>query len=90
MTLVPVNLMPLSVVNILSFGELTPTTLSLQMVDKSRTQPDGIIEDVLVKARKFIFLMNFVVIDMEEDRQVSLLLGRPFLAIGATLIDVKK
>ena len=29
-------------------------------------------------------------IDMEEDKQVPLLLGRPFLAIGAALIDVKK
>ena len=27
---------------------------------------------------------------MEEDNQVPLLLGRPFLAIGAALIDVKK
>ena len=35
-------------------------------------------------------LWNFVVMDMEEDTQVSLLLGRPFLAIGAALIDVKK
>ena len=28
--------------------------------------------------------------NMEEDTQVSLLLGRPFLAIGGVLIDVKK
>ena len=28
--------------------------------------------------------------DMEEDTQVPLLLGRPFLAIGAALIDAKK
>ena len=28
--------------------------------------------------------------DMDEDTQVPLLLGRPFLAIGAALIDVKK
>ena len=34
--------------------------------------------------------MDFVVIDIEEDKQVLLLLGRPFLAAGATLIDVKK
>ena len=34
--------------------------------------------------------MDFVVIDIEEDKQVSLLLGRPFLATGAALIDVKK
>ena len=40
--------------------------------------------------RKFIFLADFVVMDMDEDTQVPLLLGRPFLATGATLIDVKK
>ena len=45
---------------------------------------------MLIKVRKFIFLVDFVVIDKEEDKQVSLLLGRPFLATSATLIDVKK
>ena len=34
--------------------------------------------------------MNFVVIDIEEDKQVSPLLGRPFLTTRAALIDVKK
>ena len=34
--------------------------------------------------------MDFVVIDIEEDKQVPLMLGRPFLATGATLIYVKK
>ena len=34
--------------------------------------------------------MDFVVIDIEEDKQVPLMLGRPFLATGAALIDVKK
>ena len=29
-------------------------------------------------------------IDIKEDKQVSLLVGKPFLAIGAALIDVKK
>ena len=48
------------------------------------------LEDVLIKVGKFIFLVDFVVIDIEEDKQVPLLLGRPFLAIKATLIDVKK
>ena len=86
---VSINLMPLSVVKILSLEELTPTTLSLQMVDRSMTQPEGILEDVLVKVGKFIFPMDFVVIDIEEDKKVSLLLGRPFLAIGVALIDMK-
>ena len=34
--------------------------------------------------------MDFVVIDVEEDKQVPLLLGRPFLATGVALTDVKK
>ena len=34
--------------------------------------------------------MDFVVIKMEEDTQVPLLLGRPFLATGTALIDVQK
>ena len=82
--------MPLSVVKRLSFGELNPTTITLQMVDKSKAKPKGVLEDVLVKVGKFIFLMDFVVMKMEEDNQVPLLLGRPFLATGAALIDVQK
>ena len=75
-----INLMPLSVVKRLSLGELIPTTMSLQIADKSMAQPEGILEDVLVKVRKFIFLVDFIVIDIEEDKQIPLLLGRPFLA----------
>ena len=82
--------MPLLVVKRLSLGVLTPTTLSLQMADKSMTTLEGIIEDILVKVGKFIFLVDFVVIDMEEDKQVPLLLRRPFLATGAALIDINK
>ena len=82
--------MPLLVVKRLSLGELTPTTITLQMEDKIMAQPEGVLEDVLIKVRKFIFPMDFVVMDMEEDTQVPLLLGRPFLATGAALIYVKK
>ncbi|MCI33997.1 hypothetical protein A2U01_0055215, partial [Trifolium medium] len=31
----------------------------------------------------------FVILDMEEDAEVPLLLGRPFLATGRALIDVE-
>ena len=85
-----INLMPLSVVQRLNLGELTPTTITLQMADRSMAQPEGILEDVLVKVGKFIFPVDFVIMHMEEDTQVPLLLGRPFLAIGAALIDVQK
>ena len=65
-------------------------SMTLQMVERTLAHPEGILEDVLIKVGKFIFPMDFVVIDIEEDKQVPLLLGRPFLAIGAALIYVKK
>ena len=54
------------------------------------TKLEGILEDVLGKAGKFIFPLDFVVIDVEEDKKVPLLVGRPFLATGVALIVVKK
>ena len=53
------------------------------------TFPKGIIEDVLVKVDKFIFPMDFLVLDMEEDEKVPLVLGRPFLATSRALTDVE-
>ena len=85
-----INLMPLSVVKRLSWGELTPTTMTLQMADRSMVQPKGILENVLIKVGKFISPVDFVVMNIEEDKYVPLLLGRPFLVTRATLIDVKK
>ena len=64
-------------------GELTPITITLQMADRSMAQPEDILEDVLVKVGKFIFLVDFVIMKMEEDTQIPLLLGRPFLATVA-------
>ena len=84
-----INLMPLSIVKNLNLGELTPTTFSLQMVGRSMTYAHGIIEDVLVKFDKFISLIDFVVLEMEEDMEVSIILGRLFLITGQALIDVK-
>ncbi|KAL5548145.1 hypothetical protein UlMin_003376 [Ulmus minor] len=69
----------------LGLGEVKPTTVTLQLADRSIKHPRGIIEDVLVKVDKFIFPADFIVLDMEEDREVPLILGRPFLATGRTL-----
>ena len=59
-----INLMPLSVAKRLSLGELTPTTMTLQMADMTLAHPEGIIEDVLIKVRKFVFPVDFVVINI--------------------------
>ena len=81
--------MPYPVAKRLNLWEIESTTLSLQMADRLMASPKGIIEDVRIKVDKFIFLVNFVVLDMEEDEQVPLILGRPFLAISRALIDVE-
>ena len=60
------------------------------MADMTLAHPEGILEDMLIKVGKFVFPVDFVVINIEEDKQVPLFLGRPFLTTGAALIDVKK
>ncbi|XP_075494765.1 uncharacterized protein LOC142532332 [Primulina tabacum] len=74
----------------LELGEVKPTTITLQLADRSLTYPRGIVEDVLVKIDKFIFPADFVILDMEEDHDAPLIFGRPFLATGRALIDVHK
>ena len=74
----------------MSLGELILTAITLQMPDRSMARPEGVLEDVLVKVGKFIFPMDFMIMKMEEDTQVPILLGRPFLETGAALIDVQK
>ena len=83
-----INLMPYSIAKKLSLGEITPTTVTLQMADRTLAKHEGIIEDVLVKVGKFVFPADFIILDMEEDSQIPLLLGWPFLATGAALIDI--
>ncbi|XP_035546857.1 uncharacterized protein LOC118348729 [Juglans regia] len=73
----------------LRLGEIKQTTISLQLADRSIKYLHGIIEDVLVNVDKFIFPTDFVVLDMEEDQEVPLILGQPFLATGRALIDVQ-
>ncbi|CAL9012887.1 unnamed protein product [Prunus brigantina] len=85
-----INLLPLSVAKKIGIGEIKPTTVSLQMADRSITYPDGIIEDVLVKVDTLIFPVDFLVLDMEEDSDTQLILGRPFLITSRTLIDVEE
>ena len=85
-----VNLMPLSVYKKLGVGEAKPTTVSLQLADWSIKYPQGVIEDVLVKVDKFIFPVDFIVLDMDEDQEIPIILGRLFLVTGRTLVDVQK
>ncbi|CAJ2642480.1 unnamed protein product [Trifolium pratense] len=84
-----INLMPLSMVRKLDCGEPKPTKMTLTLADRSITYPYGVLEDVLVTVNDLFFPADFVILDMNEDSEVPLLLGRPFLATGRALIDVE-
>ncbi|KAJ9556630.1 hypothetical protein OSB04_011244 [Centaurea solstitialis] len=84
-----INLMPLSIFRKLGLGEVQETRITLQLADRSIKYPYGVIEDVLIKVDRFYFPVDFLVLDMEEDLEIPLILGRPFLATGGAIIDVK-
>ncbi|KAK4269665.1 hypothetical protein QN277_022793 [Acacia crassicarpa] len=85
-----INLMSMPIFKQLAIGKARPTTVTLQLADRSIVQPEGKIEDVLVKVDKFIFPVDFIILDFEADHDVPILLGRPFMVTGRTLIDVEK
>ncbi|GKB55483.1 reverse transcriptase domain-containing protein [Tanacetum coccineum] len=65
-----INLMPYSVWKTLSLSELTPTCMTLELADRSISEPIGIAEDVYVTVGKFQFPADFVVVDFEPDPRV--------------------
>ena len=53
-------------------------------------RPIGILHDVLLKVKSFIFPADFVILDCEVDFEVPIILGRPFLATSRALVCMEK
>ncbi|GJS87807.1 reverse transcriptase domain-containing protein [Tanacetum coccineum] len=68
--------------------ELARTKLTVELADRMVKHPKGIEENVLVGIGKFIFPVDFIILDMPEDVKVPLILGRPFLSTAHAKIDV--
>ncbi|XP_006605085.1 uncharacterized protein LOC114398659 [Glycine soja] len=85
-----INLMPLSTCRRLGEIEIIPTRMALQLADRSIARPYGVIEEVLVKVKHLIFLVDFVVIDIEEDADIPLILGHPFMSTASCVVDMGK
>jgi len=84
-----INLIPLSMLRRIGEVEDRPTRMTLQLADRSIKHPYGIVEDLLVKVDKFLFPIDFVVMDI-GDVDVPLILGRPFIKTTKVIIDVDK
>lgn len=84
------SLMSLSIYKKLGIRVVQDTRITLQFADHSVKKPYGIVEDVLVKIDKFVFPVDFVIIEMPEDEEIPLILGRPFLETGRCLINIEE
>ncbi|GKB75860.1 DNA/RNA polymerases superfamily protein, partial [Tanacetum coccineum] len=85
-----ISVRPLSTFTNLGLGELAPTKLTVELADKTIKHPKCIVENVLVGIGKFVFPIDFIVLDMPEDIKVPLILERPFLSTTHAKIDVFK
>ncbi|GKD01930.1 DNA-directed DNA polymerase, partial [Tanacetum coccineum] len=72
----------------LGISKLKPTKMSIQLADRSIKYPIGVCKNLLVKVGKFIFPVDFVILEMDKDELVLIILGRPFLAMARAVIDV--
>ncbi|XP_073307190.1 uncharacterized protein [Primulina huaijiensis] len=85
-----VNIMPNSLYEKLGLSGINPTEVILQLADKSVKVPLGCVEDVELKIDKLRLPADFVVLDMENSKNVPIILGRPFLATAGAIIDLKQ
>ncbi|GKB58328.1 hypothetical protein Tco_0914514 [Tanacetum coccineum] len=77
-----INVMPFSMYTHLGMVKLKPISMVIEMGNNTKCTPKGIVKNLLIKTIKFIFPVEFVILDMVEDFRMPIILGRPLLAIG--------
>ncbi|XP_058732926.1 uncharacterized protein LOC131604508 [Vicia villosa] len=60
-----INLIPFSVFKKLGIGAARPTTITLQLADRSICYPQGKIENILFRVKKFVFPVDFIIMDFD-------------------------
>ncbi|GKG19584.1 reverse transcriptase domain-containing protein, partial [Tanacetum coccineum] len=80
--------MPFSTYNRLTNKKLVKTDIRLSLANQSHIYPLGIAEDVLVKITDFIYPMDFIILDIKEDRNRPFILGTPLLTKAKAEISI--
>ncbi|GKA94429.1 homeodomain-like protein, partial [Tanacetum coccineum] len=83
-----ISIMPFSLFKRLGLGNPRQINMVIEMADRSMQSPMEIVKNVLVKINKFIFPVDFIILDIIEDNKVPIILGRPMLATAHARIDV--
>jgi len=82
-----ISVMPKVIFDKLNHTTLSPTSIYLQLGDHLIRHPAGVAENIPVKIRDFLVHVDFAVLDIEVDKKVPLILGRPFLSTAKAHID---
>ncbi|CAM8929737.1 unnamed protein product [Rhodiola kirilowii] len=85
-----ISLMPYSLCKKLNIGEPKPTQMISRLADRSSRFPKGVLKDVPVRVVNFYIPGDFVVLEMEEDNEIPILLGRPFFYTTGAIFDTTK
>ncbi|GKD09309.1 DNA-directed DNA polymerase [Tanacetum coccineum] len=62
--------------------------MCIELANRSTQYRKGIANNVILQIDKFVFPIDFAILDMEEDSRVLIILGRAFLATAHAMIDV--
>ena len=87
-----VSVIPLSVATVArrsNIYDLKPTKKKICLADGSLKIPIGIMEDVPIKVGRYYVPCDFFVLNVDENKETPIILGRLFLATAGTEIDVK-
>ncbi|KAK2356096.1 hypothetical protein QL285_093451 [Trifolium repens] len=85
-----VNVMPLSLEEKFKLTKATAgTERELVLANQTTIHSACTIEDVLVKVEDLVFPADFMILDIQEDEEHPIILGRPFLATSRALINVE-
>ncbi|XP_059313705.1 uncharacterized protein LOC132064655 [Lycium ferocissimum] len=85
-----INLMPLAIYKQFDLGTPRLTSMRLQMANRIIKRQVGVVDDVLIRVGEFLLPANFIILDCAIDKEVPIILGRPFLATKRALMDSKK
>ena len=82
------NLMPLSIYHRLGIKNINDINTNMRFADHSRKDAYGIAEDVLVTIEDLIFPVDFVILDIPEDDEAPIIMGRPFMQTSRYNLDM--
>ena len=75
-----INIMTVTTMEGLQLGNLRPTPITLELADRSKVKPIGVLDDVIVTLTSLEFPVDFMVIQPKLMEGHPMILSRPWLA----------